>query len=740
METPPHFKTSNKTMQAFLNLQTQILKLENSLNPTDTLRQLLTQSLEIVTANGVSLFIPDETARIFKNYICVNLDESYAETGFKLGEGIVGTAAQSAKIISRDDVAHPHLPPDTFGASIAIPLIQNKKVFGVLEFIRAKNEPSFDANANVWAQLLANQITIALQNLRLLKNIRQKSTHLETLNEINRIINATLDIDQTLKLITQKSVEIINAEAGSVFVVDDSGENLIFSVALGPAGMTLIGKQMPIDTASIAGITALNHQSLIINNVAEDPHWNTTFDKASEFKTRDILSIPMIVFDKVVGVIEAVNKKDGRPFTADDEKTLTGFARQAAIAMVNAQRFSQIDRALADRVKELSALERIDRDLNAVLESQEVAHLTLTKAAEALGASSGLIAMFNAEKSGLIFTDSINLAENYRQFENIPWQLTDGIIGKVASGGEAIMVNHGDNFAHADAPTSQLCVPFILRDEIIGVLSLERVLPHAFTADERAFAIRFASHAVLAIQNAKLFDAVKAANNAKSEFMNMTSHELKIPMTSIKGYTKMLMMVGGDSLNEQQLEFIRIIDTNVDRMNGLVMDLLDVSRIEAGRIRLQMENVPIADVVRDVTQSVKTLIEDKSQKLTLDVSPDLPTVWGDYNRLVQIVTNLVSNACKYTPNEGHIVIRADLKNDNLSLSVIDDGFGISEEDQTHLFEKFFRASDQNIRNVAGTGLGLAITRSLIALHNGEMWFTSELGKGSTFGFDLPIKK
>ncbi len=573
--------------------------------------------------------------------------------------------------------------------------------------------------------------------------LRANANRLETMNEVNRALNATLDADRVLELILQKAVEIIRAEAGSIFLVDDEADTLIFSVALGPSGIQLVGKQMPIDEKSIAGTTVIRRECLIVNNAPEDPRWNTAFDAETEFKTRDILTVPLVAFDSVVGVIEVINKKDGLQFTADDEAVLTMFARQAAIALVNAQRFTQIDRMLANRVRELSTLELVDRDLNAELDLPQVLRLTLSGAMDFLGAPVGLIALVNPEKTGLHFAEMVGVAQKYHRYQtDALWKLGDGIIGEVAQSGVSRINQDSaiDNFSSDGRSRAQLCVPFLRKDAVIGVLSLESDNPQAFSADDLTFAVRYASHAVLAIQNAQLFAAVKAANDAKSEFMNMTSHELKIPMTSIKGYTKLLAMVGKDTLSEQQLQFVQVINDNVDRMNHLVMELLDVSRIEAGRLRLAMENVSLAEVVRQVVQSVRTQIEEKHLQVQVSVPAELPPVWADHFRLVQVMTNLVSNAYKYTPDGGSIEIAAKTMDGGkrVSVWVKDTGYGISEEDQARLFEKFFRAGDQNIRDVPGTGLGLNITRSLIQLHGGEMWFTSKLGEGSTFGFNLPV--
>jgi signal transduction histidine kinase len=212
-------------------------------------------------------------------------------------------------------------------------------------------------------------------------------------------------------------------------------------------------------------------------------------------------------------------------------------------------------------------------------------------------------------------------------------------------------------------------------------------------------------------------------------------------MTSIKGYAKLLKMGAGGELSEQQQEFLTVIMNNVDRMTGLVNDLLDVSRIEAGRIRLEIQDVQMRAVIEEVIQSLHHQIESKHLALELAMADDLPEVRADYNRMIQIVTNLVSNAYKYTPEEGQIKVTAQSYNgtlEGIAVTVADTGFGISEEDQAKLFTTFFRSGDQNIRDEPGTGLGLVITKNMIESHGGELSFESELGRGTTFTFTVPL--
>ncbi|HET9906481.1 MAG TPA: ATP-binding protein [Anaerolineales bacterium] len=233
-------------------------------------------------------------------------------------------------------------------------------------------------------------------------------------------------------------------------------------------------------------------------------------------------------------------------------------------------------------------------------------------------------------------------------------------------------------------------------------------------------------------------DEAVAANKSKSEFISVVSHELKLPMTSIKGYSDLMLAGATGPLNENQTSFLTTIRNNVNRMATLVSDLADISRIESGNLRLEARSVPVWDVIDEVVTLTKTQVTEKNQVVTVDIPTELPKAWCDRNRLAQVLTNLVSNANKYTPEGGAIVVQAIRKNGMIQVKVEDNGHGMTLEDQAKLFTKFFRSADDKIREAPGTGLGLSITKNLIELQGGKVWFESEFRKGTSFYFTVPI--
>jgi signal transduction histidine kinase len=276
---------------------------------------------------------------------------------------------------------------------------------------------------------------------------------------------------------------------------------------------------------------------------------------------------------------------------------------------------------------------------------------------------------------------------------------------------------------------------------------MESRLAETQPGETLTFLTRLSDHAAIAIANAQLYQEVQAANDAKSEFVSFVAHELKNPMTSIKGYTELLAKGAVGSVTDMQANFLATIHSNVERMSTLVSDLNDNSKIEAGRLRLDFKGIELAGVVDEVMRSTKRQLEDKKQTTSLAIPAKLPKIWADPTRLAQIIVNLVSNANKYTPESGIITIGAEKAGNQwdpagaatvVHIWVKDNGIGISLEDQKKIFQKFFRSEDSKARESPGTGLGLNITRSLIEMMGGRVWFESEFRQGTTFHFTVPV--
>ncbi|MGB9871463.1 MAG: GAF domain-containing protein [Anaerolineae bacterium] len=720
-----------------------------SVQPDDLMELIYTQTNRVLDARNfyIALYDPPTRTLRFAFYV-ENGERRYPEDIWSDTEGLTGLIVRTGQPIVTDDYlaecqrrgVRPGGRPGK--AWMGMPLISQDRILGVINISSFDPDVTYTAEQVRVFQVIADQAAAILDKARLYQETEKWARRLEGLNEVGHLLASTLDLNSLLDLTIRKAVDLLQAEAGSLLLVDEESGDLVFQVAVGAPD--LAGTRLTAG-AGIAGQVVRENRPIRVDDVRQDKHWYADVDRRSRFVTRSLLCAPLTAHGTVIGALEMLNRRDGRPFDEDDERLLTALAAQAAVAIQNARLFAMTDQALAARVEELSMMQRIDRELNATLDYQQTMETALEWAIQRTGADVGLLAVLDEEdgRRGLRLLayrgyppDSV---EPYRE---TLWPLDRGIVGRIARTGRPELVsdvrNDPDYVAAVDGMVAQMTVPIWREERIIGVIVLESARPGQFDQDALDFVVRLADHAAIAIENARLFAAVEAANQAKTEFISFVSHELKQPMTAIKGYTDLLVKGLAGDLTETQRSFLEVIRSNVNRMDTMVQELLDMSRIEAGRLRLEIGQVALREAVEEAVRMIRQEVEAKRQTLEVEIAEPLPPVKADRNRVVQILTNLLSNAYKYTPEEGHIRVTVHPDGGFVVCSVSDTGIGISPEEQERLFTKFFRSQHPMVRSVPGTGLGLVITRSLVELQGGQIWVESEPGKGSTFTFTLPV--
>lgn len=394
-------------------------------------------------------------------------------------------------------------------------------------------------------------------------------------------------------------------------------------------------------------------------------------------------------------------------------------------------------------LSDMATMQAIDRELNASLDLARAMALTLGWALRHAGARAGLMGQV-ADGRFLVRSSSgyapelsgSSLALSAAPLPAVRQALETRQVVYLPLTGPGLLAG----------ARQQLAVPIVRQADVLALLLLEHDAALPPTPRLRTFLSRLGDHAALAIANAQMYTAVQEANQAKTEFVSVVSHELKTPMTSIKGYADLLLTGDFGPLTDMQQQFLDTIRANVERMRRLVSDLTDISRIEAGHLRLTVAPVPFAEVLDDVVRSARAQADEKGLELVLSVPDDLPPVLADRGRLEQILANLVSNAVKYTPASGRVAVQVELVTVDeaarprpaLQVAVADTGLGIAPEAQATVFEKFTRADDPEAQKESGTGLGLSITKSLVELQNGRIWFESVFRAGTTFYVTLPV--
>jgi signal transduction histidine kinase len=462
-------------------------------------------------------------------------------------------------------------------------------------------------------------------------------------------------------------------------------------------------------------------EAVLTTNALTDPRFSAQ-ESVISYSLRSIMCAPLRSRGTVIGVIYVDNRIHSGLFTDEDLNLLKAFASQAAVAIENARLYTRTDQKLAARVNELETLTQIDRELSASLEFDDILEDIRRWALK--GA--------DAEECWLAIAGEDNLAMSVVIGPNLGMILVpeNPLISKVLENINTLA------FPPDDQNPARAISPILETGKPIGVLVVER--GESFSNSDLEFLTRLTARAAIAIQNARLYQAVQRANLEKSKFISVVSHELRIPMTSIKGYADLILKGMAGPINDQQENFLTTIHNNVERMSKLVADLSSISRIETGRLQLEIESVSLQKYVGQVLDSLRPRLEEKGQTLEVYVPEDLPPVRADPNRVMQVLTNLVSNAWKYTPEGGWITVLARQDESQVRIEVRDTGIGISEEDQAELFKQFFRSEDQTVRDEQGWGLGLNVAKRLVELMGGTIGVQSQLGKGSTFWFAVPI--
>jgi signal transduction histidine kinase len=526
-------------------------------------------------------------------------------------------------------------------------------------------------------------------------------------------------------------------------------------LAVGGSGQDLVGSRIPAGSG-IAGTVVQTAKPVIVNDTQQDTRWFGEVRKEDEnsrrFSTRAILAVPLATRGGVIGVLEIINKSDGTAFIEEEVNLLTAFAGQAAVAIENARLFQMTDQALASRVQQLDNMQRIDQELNRTLDLQRVVELTIDNAMRESGADSGALALVHVDPLTFEIAGSIGYPDGVLTPSGF-YPITLGIMGKVYRTGQSALVTALEMASDRDylqtlpGAQGQLAVPLITGTTVGAVLLLESMDSDTFTMMTASFIQGLAEHANTAISNARLFARLQEANQARSKFVSFVAHELKNPMTSIKGYAEVLLGGVTGALSEQQQNFIAVIQRNAVRVQQLVTDLNDITAQETGNLALKVAPISFNNVVLETLRPQQRAIEEKEQKVALNVPDNLPLVMGDELRLIQIMTNFVSNAYKYTPQGGTITITAEHVPNHwdttgapevIHCAVSDTGIGMSEEDLKKMFTAYWRSENPRAREQPGTGLGMTLTRGLVEAHGGRVWVESTLEVGTTFHFTVPV--
>ncbi|HSA79432.1 MAG TPA: GAF domain-containing protein, partial [Geminicoccaceae bacterium] len=507
--------------------------------------------------------------------------------------------------------------------------------------------------------------------------------------------------------------------------------------------------------ATIIGRTALEGRPVHVTDVLEDPEF-TWFESQAKGHQRTVLGVPLLRGDAVIGVI-TMSRNTVRPFTDKEIELVTTFADQAVIAIENVRLFDEVQartRELTRSVKELETLGEVSRQISSTLELQAVLRAIAAHAVGLAEADAGAFCAYDEEAQVFHLQATHELDEGVvRALTRRPVHLGEGAIGTAGLRRAAVQIADVDQEAgyalydiiRKPGYRALLAVPLLREDSLVGGLVICRKAPGAFGPETVNLVQTLANQSVLAIENAELFEEIEEkgrqleeASRHKSEFLANMSHELRTPLNAVLGYAELIQDGIYGEVPQKIQDVLDRVQQNGRHLLGLINDVLDLSKIEAGQLTLSPVEYSMRELVLDVVSATEALASEKKLALEVDVPADLPRGQGDERRLTQVLMNLVSNAIKFT-EAGAVSIRAKVEDGNFLIAVSDTGIGIATEDQERVFEEFKQVDSSSTRKKGGTGLGLAIARRIVELHGGRIWVESTLGEGTTFYFTLPLR-
>ena len=637
------------------------------------------------------------------------------------------------------------------------PLRQQTEIVGLLAARRIEVRPFTPAQINL-LQTFADQAVIAIENVRLFNELKESLEQQTATSEILGVIaSSPTDIQPVLDVIAQNAARLCDAQDAVISRVE--GEALKQVAQVGPMP---VPEPNRINRYSPVGRAVVDRKTTHVHDLAAEIE--TEFLESRERQkisgTRTMLVTPLLREGIPIGTIN-IRRTEVRPFTEKQIKLLETFADQAVIAIENVRLFQELQartQELARSVSELKALGEVGQAVSSTLDLETVLTRIASHAVQLTDAAGGVIYEYDEKSEEFHLRGSHQIEKEFVDaLRESPIRLGGGALGQAAFSGAPVEVadilDEREFSATRMRPVlrqlgyrSLLAVPLLREDEIMGGLTIFRRTPGSFPSEVVNLLQTFATQSVLAIQNARLFreieeksKEIEAANRHKSEFLANMSHELRTPLNAIIGFSEVLGERLFGELNEKQSEYTDDILTSGRHLLSLINEILDLSKVEAGRMELELAtfDLPLA------IDNARTFVRERATKhgITLEVAIDerLGEFAGDERKIKQILLNLLSNAVKFTPEGGRIGISARQTNGAVEISVSDTGIGIAAEDQPRIFEEFRQVGTDYAHKSEGTGLGLTLAKKFIELHGGKIWVESEVGKGSTFTFTLPLK-
>lgn len=626
-------------------------------------------------------------------------------------------------------------------AALLVPLVRKNDVLGLLALGQISEPRSFSFREQRLAQNLAGQASVAIEHAHLYSQAQRRVEELSTFHNIVLQLNTQLKLTTVLDAITKSALKLVDASNLHIYLYDQRSGEFSFGSALWRDGR----RAPAVTKVREDGMTATvvkRGEPIIIDDAKSHPLFQT--EAAQSWGVEAIAGFPLKRGDVVIGAFTITYLHPHR-FTDDEILLLNLLADQASVAVRNARLFSDSQR----RLRDMSALVDMAQKVTGKLKISSVLQTTVQILKGLLNARASTITMLSEDRSELVVAAAVGVNPEFMQAR----MKLESTSGEVVRSGELINIRdtylEPDFLFLSDIVRSLLVVPLIMRGETIGTLTIDSDQPNAFSDLDIQLMMIAAAQASIAISNAGLFEEVEAraselavayeelkeSDRLKDELVQNVSHELRTPLTFVKGYVDLLMDGEMGLVSSDQQDALQIVASKTNEITRIIDDIITLQRIDSGN--LQLEISAMSDLIQTAVSGHRIVAEKKGLRIVAELSPEPSLVFMDKGRINQVLDNLIANAMKFSPDGGVIVVGMEEMDDEIRVTISDQGVGMPKEKQNRIFDRFYQIDGSSRRRFGGTGIGLAIVKRIIDAHHGKIWVESELEMGSSFYFTLP---